>query len=988
MYKTMIKTKTKTLIAIALVVFSVASIAAGMIIITRKPISNIDPLVNHVLTVTKSGTGTGTVTSSPDGINCGSACSASLNANTQVTLTAAPAEGSTFAGWSGACSGTGTCKVTMTGAKNVTANFGGGGTAPDGVPLLQASDPNMWYGEAKGVQSVSSGSQKYYKFIVPSQCNMITVAWTTFDWRGQMDMLVRASSLPTIADWNNAVAGGYPVQSLTSPFWYNLFQASGDGGETVHMSLVSAGTYYIMMKNTRAETSQYKVWYTPSCDYVPRSCGDGVCQSNSENSTNCPQDCGGGGDAGQACSPSQNICTDTDGGNKSSVAGAVTTCTSTETGYKIMPWNDTCVESLQSGKNVAQSGILFEYYCDGTNFNSAIINCNCVNGACTGGSDPDPTSCTDSDGGHNYNILGTTIGTQSWDNVNGTQNDYCLSGSNKDLIEFYCGSDQKIGWEQYTCSNNCSNGICTGSTAGIQDVSNLHATSNSNGNITLAWNLSPSAGVTKQTITRECTGFSPCFSESFDISATATSYTFSNLTGDWKFKVVACTASDTCSPGTAAGANLTATVNGSSTTQYALSVSKSGTGSGTVSSSPSGISCGSSCSASFNANASVTLTAAPTTGSAFTGWSGACSGTGTCTVTMSAAKSVMANFDASSASIQDISNLHVTSNAGGSIALAWTRSPSAGITKQTISRECTGFSPCFYESFDISATTASYTFNNLTGDWKFKVVACNASGTCSPGTAAGSYLTATANVAATAIPLPTQVYDIPFVAAADPVISANPIQAKPIGLGAAISGSSITNVNVGANFVTNASFDAYLAITFSGDSNIYYYDGSQLVPSASLVKWRSGFSGNLSANIFSNLDLTTLANGTYTIYFGVSPANDTSKYYLWHTSFTNTKYGSSASSTCTDPDNTDITKFSSPLSGVFDHLPVYQATTDNSIYTPTTIESYTYTDTCVKYCIAYDTCSAVSSPYLLEYGCDGVVIYQCPKGCSNGACIQ
>jgi hypothetical protein len=84
------------------------------------------------LSVTRSGSGTGTVTSNPSGINCGSTCSANYNSGTTVTLSAAPASGSTFAGWSGACTGTGTCTVSMTAGRSVTATFntsgGGGGT--------------------------------------------------------------------------------------------------------------------------------------------------------------------------------------------------------------------------------------------------------------------------------------------------------------------------------------------------------------------------------------------------------------------------------------------------------------------------------------------------------------------------------------------------------------------------------------------------------------------------------------------------------------------------------------------------------------------------------------------------------------------------------------------------------------------------------------------------------------------------------------------
>ena len=74
------------------------------------------------LTVSVTGTGTGTVTSSPIGINCGTICSATFASGT-VALTANAGAGSTFAGWSGACSGAGICNVNMTAAQSVTATF-------------------------------------------------------------------------------------------------------------------------------------------------------------------------------------------------------------------------------------------------------------------------------------------------------------------------------------------------------------------------------------------------------------------------------------------------------------------------------------------------------------------------------------------------------------------------------------------------------------------------------------------------------------------------------------------------------------------------------------------------------------------------------------------------------------------------------------------------------------------------------------------------
>jgi hypothetical protein len=82
------------------------------------------PTTLHELTVTKAGSGTGVVTSNPAGINCGSDCSNEYAVGTSVTLTANPSGGSSFAGWSGACTGaSSTCTVAMSEARSVEARF-------------------------------------------------------------------------------------------------------------------------------------------------------------------------------------------------------------------------------------------------------------------------------------------------------------------------------------------------------------------------------------------------------------------------------------------------------------------------------------------------------------------------------------------------------------------------------------------------------------------------------------------------------------------------------------------------------------------------------------------------------------------------------------------------------------------------------------------------------------------------------------------------
>lgn len=90
----------------------------------------------YTLTVTKSGTGGGSVADAVQpGIDCGTTCSYPYPAGTMVTLTADPNAKSTFMGWGGDCSGTGTCDVAMDAAHQVNAEFDLA-YRPDGVIKL------------------------------------------------------------------------------------------------------------------------------------------------------------------------------------------------------------------------------------------------------------------------------------------------------------------------------------------------------------------------------------------------------------------------------------------------------------------------------------------------------------------------------------------------------------------------------------------------------------------------------------------------------------------------------------------------------------------------------------------------------------------------------------------------------------------------------------------------------------------------------------
>ncbi len=80
--------------------------------------------VHQTLAVMKGGTGSGSVKSAPDGIDCGSTCSAEFTKGASVTLTATPDTGSSFDSWSGGgCGGSGTCEVRMDSDLTVSAAF-------------------------------------------------------------------------------------------------------------------------------------------------------------------------------------------------------------------------------------------------------------------------------------------------------------------------------------------------------------------------------------------------------------------------------------------------------------------------------------------------------------------------------------------------------------------------------------------------------------------------------------------------------------------------------------------------------------------------------------------------------------------------------------------------------------------------------------------------------------------------------------------------
>ena len=226
------------------------------------------------------------------------------------------------------------------------------------------------------------------------------------------------------------------------------------------------------------------------------------------------------------------------------------------------------------------------------------------------------------------------------------------------------------------------------------------------------------------------TACSASFASGTSVTLTATPATGSTFAG-WSG---ACSgAAATCTVSMTAARTVTATFNGS-TTSYPLSVSKAGTGAGTVYSTPAGITCGSACSASFTSGTVVTLVADVASGSTFAGWSGACSGTGPCTVTMSQARSVSATFDTTTGTTYALtvakagagsgtvtsspvgiscgSTCTASFNSGASVTL--TAAPASGSTFGGWSGACTGTSATCTTTMT-AARSVTATFNGSSG---------------------------------------------------------------------------------------------------------------------------------------------------------------------------------------------------------------------------------------------------------------------------------
>ena len=189
------------------------------------------PPPQHVLSVALAGSGSGHVVSTPAGVDCGTTCAASFAEGTVVHLSAQPASGSTFAGWSGACSGKGDCPVTMSGNANVTASFDG--------PPPPPPPPDECAGLAPGVPGIPKSYQQKPLSSLDEVCKRGVAdgsgnlaLWSTQFFMGFKSDIVFLDSSGTVRAKGSGVATELTAQ-LTGFEGMNVYPQGGHGFDIV-----------------------------------------------------------------------------------------------------------------------------------------------------------------------------------------------------------------------------------------------------------------------------------------------------------------------------------------------------------------------------------------------------------------------------------------------------------------------------------------------------------------------------------------------------------------------------------------------------------------------------------------------------------------------------------------------------------------------------------------------------------------------------------
>ena len=647
-------------------------------------------IVGSVLTITRAGQGSGTVTSSPIGINCGADCSERFVNGTVVTLTAQPSANSVFGGWSGACAvQANTCTVTVGAAMSVTATFDLGLTL---TVAKTGAGAGVVTSSPAGIDCGSSCAAAYASGTVVTLTAQPSAGSVFSGWSGAcagqantctvtinaaMSVTARFDSPVTLTVSKNGAGAGGVTSSPAGIDCGSSCAAAFTSGTVVTLTAQSsAGAIFggwsgacagqsnpctLTINAATSVTATFNVAFTLTVSKA--GAGTGVVTS-SPAGIDCGSTCAAAFTSGTvvtlwvlagaetiftgwsgACAGQSNPCTLT-----------VSAATSATVTFDLVRYRLTVGAGGAATGVVTSSppGIDCGSACITTYTSGTVVTLTATPGASaiftgwTGDCSGQATTCA-------VTMTAPRVVTAMFDKL------YTLSvsraGSGDGTVTstptgITCGGDCTEGYVYATVVSLTAtpaagsvfagwDSVCSGAPNpcsvtmyGAQSVTArfdrilypLTTTITGQGSI-----ISSPAGIA-------CPGdCSEPYASGTTVTLTATAgsgYVFDTWSG--------CSGTGPVCAVTMDAAHTAAATFGAAQT---LTISRTGSGTGTVTSSDGGINCGADCSEVYPRNRVVTLIAAPTNGATFQGWTGACSGTSpTCTLTMSANRSATAKF--------------------------------------------------------------------------------------------------------------------------------------------------------------------------------------------------------------------------------------------------------------------------------------------------------------------------------------------------------
>jgi hypothetical protein len=606
------------------------------------------------LTVVKTGSGSGTVTSEPSGINCGADCSDAYPQGMAVTLAASPAADSTFTGWSGGgCSGTGTCQVIMNADTTVTAAF----TAVRTLTVTKSgTGSGTVTSEPAGISCGTDCSESYAlgTFVtltaVPSLgsafagwsgggCSGLAGCTVALDSDLTVDAAFTGESNP-LDTWH-VRASGVAENLWAAAYGNSTFVAVGEYGTI----LTSTDGVTWTLQDPGIDTNIRGVAYLNDLfvavgefDTILTST-DGITWTSRSSAPLSAYNAdiysvAHGNGTFVAVAKESVVVTSPD-----SIAWTFTELAGTFNLYSVAHGNDIFVAVGGGGRVMTTTdGTTWETKTSGTGANLWFITFG--KGLFVGVGDTG-TILTSTDGA-SWTARSSGITTPLW-GISYGNDTFVASGPYGVILTSTNGTswqarDPGVTVNLYNTAYGKQTFLALGESGAMLQSDPLAPPS--------AYTLTVTkSGTGTGTVTSEPAGIScgsdcsESYSPDTSVMLTATPTSGSTFTG-WSGG--GCSGTGTCTVTMTDDATVTATF---TVPLYALTITKSGTGSGTVTSEPAGISCGSDCSESYPQGTSVTLTATSSSGSTFAGWSGGCSGTGTCTVTINSAVTANAAFD-------------------------------------------------------------------------------------------------------------------------------------------------------------------------------------------------------------------------------------------------------------------------------------------------------------------------------------------------------